>query len=148
MKNQATLVAILALFVLSFAAYAHPATVEGAEQENPLRTVLQKIRETQGIGENERIDPDKVSDGRLEELGEALMGIMHLDPEVHEWMDETMGGEGTETLAAMHRMMGYRYLWRYYGGMAGSGMMCGGWFGGPSPSSGWGRCFDMMYLGH
>jgi putative membrane protein len=72
--------------------------------------VLTEIREKLDLGPNDRIDPDRVSDGDLEELGEAVMGLMHPDTREHEFMDEMMGGEGSKNLEYMHRLMGYRYL--------------------------------------
>ncbi|KKK96461.1 hypothetical protein LCGC14_2662540 [marine sediment metagenome] len=60
------------------------------------------------------------------------MSDMIPNPKQHEWMDEMMGGEGSENLSAMHRLMGYRYL-SDDGGFIGS-MMMGGMFG--SGSSG------------
>ena len=82
---------------------------EGAHGR-PLEVILQEIRVKQGLGPNEAINPRKVGDEDLAELGEALMGVMHPDPRQHELMDKMMGGEGSESLASMHRMMGYRYL--------------------------------------
>ncbi len=96
--------------------------------------MLAEIRQEQNIAKNESIDQDKVSDGLLEELGEAGMSYLILNPRQHEWMDEMMGGEGSENLSAMHRLMGYRYL-SGDGGFMGSAMM-GGMF--ESGSSGWG----------
>lgn len=88
--------------------------------------VLGEMRDDLGLGEDERIDPDVVPPELLEELGDAVMGEIHPDPETHEWMDEMMGGEGSESLASAHRWMGYRYLTGGYGrgyGMMGGGMM-------------------------
>ncbi len=50
------------------------------EHGKPLDVVLQEIRDKQGLGPDEAIDPRTVSDGDLEELGEAVMSIMIPDP--------------------------------------------------------------------
>jgi hypothetical protein len=94
--------------------------------------VLDEIRAELGIDEGKRIPPDAVSPALLEELGDAVMAEIHPDPEVHAWMDQMMGGEGSESLASAHRWMGYRYLTGGYGrgfGMMGGGMMGPGMMG-------------------
>jgi hypothetical protein len=103
-----------------------------------VEAVTAEIRAELGLKAGESIDPDKVPPQLLEELGDAVMGTMHPDPEQHEWMDKMMGGEGSESLAAAHRWMGSRYLSGGYGpgspmmggGMMGGGMMGGGMLGG------------------
>jgi hypothetical protein len=72
--------------------------------------VLGEIREKQGLGPDDAIDPRKVSNNDLEELGEAVMSIMHPESEQHELMDQMMGGEGSENLRRAHIRMGYNYL--------------------------------------
>jgi hypothetical protein len=89
----------------------------------PLDTVFQEIREKQGLEPGEEINPRKVSNGDLEELGEVVMGSMVPDPEQHETMDNMMGGEGSRRLARMHRRMGYNYLRGRGYGMYGIGSM-------------------------
>ena len=104
------------LFLLSAALlYAD----DEGEHGRSLEVILQEIRQKQGMGPEEAIDPRRVSDEDLEELGEAVMSIMHPDPEQHEIMDQMMGGEGSIRLARIHRRIGYNYL-------AGRGFgMCG-----------------------
>jgi hypothetical protein len=96
-----------------------------------IEDVLAEIRHDLGLEEDERIDPDAVPPELLEELGDAVMGDIHSDSETHRWMDEMMGGEGSESLASAHRWMGYRYLTGGYGrgGMMGGGMMGPGMMG-------------------
>jgi hypothetical protein len=114
----------------------------GESHGRSVEEVLEEIREAQGLDPGDRIDPDRVSEYMLEELGEAVMSLTHPDPREHEAMDEMMGGEGSESLAAMHRAMGYRYLsgnggFRAPRGMMGpgsGGMMMGGMMG---PGNDW-----------
>jgi len=120
---------IITFFAWNFLAYADTDVAGEEAHGKPLEDVLQEIRESQGIGEKEKIDPDKVSDEQLEELGDAVMSVMHPDPREHEWMDNMMGGEGSSTLSAMHKIMGYNYLRDSYGGMMGRGMMGPGMMG-------------------
>ncbi len=119
---------VIVLF-LTFTILSYSNSDTGDEHGRPLETILEEIRETQGLGPNERIDPERVSSKQLEELGESVMSIIHPDPEQHELMDNMMGGEGSESLSAMHQMMGYQYLGGNSGGMMG-GMMGPGMMGG------------------
>jgi hypothetical protein len=80
------------------------------EHGRPLEDVLQEIREKQGLEPDAVIDPRKVDDVDLEELGESVMSIMHPEPRQHELMDQMMGGEGSESLKRAHIRMGYNYL--------------------------------------
>jgi hypothetical protein len=108
------------------------ADVDNTRHSESVEKVMSEIRAELGLKANERIDPAKVSQQLLEELGDAVMGTMHPDSEQHEWMDQMMGGEGSESLAAAHRWMGYRYLSGGYGsgfGMMGGGMMGPGMMG-------------------
>jgi uncharacterized membrane protein len=106
--------------------------------------VLAEIREAQGIQGTDPIDPDLVSDRQLEALGDAVMSYMHPNDREHEFMDSMMGGEGSDRLAYMHRMMGLQYL---TGTSHGRGFPMMGWgargrrFGtheGNMPMMGWG----------
>ncbi len=87
-----------------------PLAAQEKEQEQTIPQVLELIRREQGVTVNRDIVPGKVSDNLLEELGDAVMSAVHPDREEHEQMDQMMGGEGSESLEAMHRAMGYRYL--------------------------------------
>ena len=65
------------------------------------------------------------------------MDVMHPDSEIHERMDQMMGGEGSETLRTAHITMGEKYLgcrensegrWMPMMGMMGLGRgMMGSW---------------------
>lgn len=115
------------------------AKVHGRYGES-LDAVLEDIRKGQGAGEDDAIDCGKVTDEQFEALGEAVMGIVHPDLEEHELMDRMMGGEGSDTLAATHRIMGARYLGCCPSGAfeeMGPGMR-GGWMMGTGPFPRWG----------
>jgi uncharacterized membrane protein len=134
------IVSIMFIFVPAVAVLA-----DASSHGKPLEEVLSEIRGKLGLASGERIDPDRVSDADLEEVGEAVMSVMHPDPRQHELIDQMMGGEGSPSLAAMHRMMGYNYLaggmgspysGGGWGGMMAPGMMGGGMMG--RGAMGWG----------
>jgi hypothetical protein len=132
MKKAILLVNIVTILVV-FASF----TVFADEDSRTVEEVMELIRIEQGVSDNRDINPDKVSNELLEELGEALMTLMHPYEPEHEWMENMMGGEDPESLNSMLRFMGYRYLtgeyWygeRYWhrGPYRGHhGMMGGGW---------------------
>ena len=123
------------LIVLVMGAGSLWADKDNTRHNESVEAVTAEIRAELGLKANERIDPAKVSPQLLEQLGDAIMGTIHPDPEQHEWMDQMMGGEGSESLAAAHRWMGIRYLNGGYG--PGSGMMGGGMMG-PGMMGRWG----------
>lgn len=120
--------------------------------------VLAEIRQEQGIGTTDTIDVKKVSAGELEKLGDAVMELMVGNNELHEQMDEQLGGDSSANLTAFHTRLGYNYLSGYPNGMMNlmtGGMM--GYFGGGlmgyfGPGSmmgsfGWGGLlFGLMFL--
>ena len=100
---------------------------ENGEHQS-IESVMQDIRQSQGVDSNDQIDCEKVSNEQFERLGEAYMDIMHPNPKEHAIMDRMMGGDNSESLATMHRIMGARYLGCYKGGVMGNygpGMMDG-----------------------
>ena len=52
----------------------------------------------------EKVSCDNLSEEQLEEIGDYYMEQMH-PGESHEYMDKMMGGEGSESLRAMHIQM-------------------------------------------
>lgn len=87
--------------VIVLATGDHDRSVEG---------VLDEIRESQNVAANSDLKCDEINDEQFEELGDAVMSVMHPDERQHELMDQAMGGEGSDSLRAMHAMMGQRYL--------------------------------------
>lgn len=152
MKNSVIIAIIISACSMLVFAYAESEVQD--VHGKPVEVVLAQIRASQGLGKNDRIDPDRLSDEQLEELGEAVMSVMHPDPRQHEWMDNMMGGEGSTTLSAMHRIIGYNYLRGNYGGggmgsgMMGPGMMGPGMMSGPSAFDPWQRGYGMMNTGY
>lgn len=69
----------------------------------------------------QKISCDDLSDDQLEILGDYYMEQMH-PGELHEIMDERMGGEGSENLRLMHIRMGNAFYCGESGAMSG-GMM-------------------------
>ncbi len=108
-KNKSVIfAAVLVAFmlILSPAAFAD----SSADHGESIDAILSGIRSDLKLGAQDTIDPAKVSDASLEKLGEAVMSFRIPDPRQHEFMDKMMGGEGSESLANMHKFLGYRYL--------------------------------------
>ncbi len=95
---------IFAVLILASVAFAH------METEKSLEQVLSYIMSKQDVDSIDRIDCNKVSDAEFEELGDAMMERMAGNHELHEQMDEMMGGEGSESLRQMHIFMGMNWL--------------------------------------
>ena len=70
---------------------------------------------------NQKISCDELTNDQLEVLGEYYMEQMH-PGELHEVMDERMGGEGSESLRQAHINMGRAFYCGEHGAMSG-GMM-------------------------
>ena len=82
----------------------------GDDHSLTIDNVLEEIRQVQDVKSNTDINPDNVSDELLEKLGEAIMNVQHPDPKEHEFMDDMMGGDDSESLKAMHKWMGFNYI--------------------------------------
>jgi hypothetical protein len=104
-KYISLLIILLTIYLISplsiFADGGHDITLEG---------VLTNIMESQNITDDSEIDCDKVVGGQFEDLGEAVMSLMHPNEQEHEFMDQMMGGEGSESLKQAHIVIGQRYL--------------------------------------
>ncbi len=72
--------------------------------------VLENVLSAHGVSIISELNCDEVTNDEFERLGDAWMGVMHPDPELHERMDRMMGGEGSESLDNAHIVMGSRFL--------------------------------------
>ena len=122
MKKWKALIALTIIVVLSLSTVALAADMG----PKPIDVVLAEIRQEQGIGSTDPINADKVSAAKLEELGDSVMEVMIGNSAMHEQMDSRLGGDGSATLTAYHKNLGYNYLTgRTTGmmGLPGGGMM-------------------------
>lgn len=110
------LVALVALVAPAWVAIAHV-------QSGSVDDVVQEIMKAQSVTNQKDINCQAVSDEQFEELGDAAMGTMVFGDQQHEAMDDMMGGEGSESLRAMHIGMGQRYLNCAQGQFGTGGMM-------------------------
>jgi len=76
----------------------------------PLEVVVEQITATHNVSDIEDIDCSLISSEEFERLGDAAMQEMAGNQEAHEQMDQMMGGEGSESLTAMHEHMGRMYV--------------------------------------
>lgn len=101
------------------------------EHGRSVNVIIDELKQAQGVQTISQIDPSLVSQAQLEELGDAVMGLSIGNDQRHEWMDQMMGGDGSERLASVHRQYAYNYLQSngnnssWGGGMGGFGMMRG-----------------------
>lgn len=121
---------IILVLTLSALTFFTLISVSFAQEMEPksIDAVLSEIRVEQGISDTGQIDPNKVSQEKLEELGDAAMEAMIGNTAVHEQMDARLGGEGSESLKAFHINLGLNYLTDYPNGMMNlmtGGMMTG-----------------------
>lgn len=90
-------------------------------------TILTEIQKEQGVQSVGKINPDKVSQAKLEELGDSVMEAMIGNTALHDQMDIRLGGDGSASLTAFHIRLGYNYLVGYPNGMM--NLMSGGMMG-------------------
>lgn len=122
-------------------------TQEGAQEHGEaLGEVLSELYAKYSVSSEKDLDCSKLTEDELEKLGEAVMGKVHPDTEVHEAMDEMMGGEGSASLKQAHINMGSNYLGCSYKG-GGMGMM-GGMMNGFGTQAGSGTGLMPMYAGY
>lgn len=131
------------IFTFMFAVVLTATPMLASAQENDhamsVEDALSVIMQSQNVSQLQNLDCADVSDDQLEELGDAVMELMH-PGQAHEQMDQMMGGKGSDSLRNMHIQMGRNYLGCYgsqsgnygMGGMMGSygmGMMGPGMMG-------------------
>jgi putative membrane protein len=112
------IVTVFALVSISFADEMNPKSIEA---------VLSEIKMEQGINDSDKIDPSKVSQSKLEELGDSVMEVMIGNSAMHDQMDIRLGGDGSASLKAFHINIGLNYLSDYPNGMM--DLMSGGMMG-------------------
>ncbi|MDP2933814.1 MAG: hypothetical protein Q8N81_06850 [bacterium] len=74
-----------------------------------INSATQDIYKSQNVGSVNQIDCGKVTDDQFEKLGDAYMGYVHPGQE-YNYMEQMMGGEGSDTLRQAHINMGRAYL--------------------------------------
>ncbi len=84
-------------------------------QDTNINAALQDIYKSQNVSGQSQLDCAKVTDGQYEKLGDAYMEAVH-PGQVHTYMEQMMGGEGSATLRQAHINMGRSYLgcWSNY----------------------------------
>lgn len=116
---------LISTILVAFVVVSFSALVLADDMElKSIEVVLSEIRQEQEIGSSDTINVDKVSSEKLEELGDSVMEVMIGNSEMHEQMDERLGGEGSASLTAFHKKLGYNYLSGYPNGMM--NLMSGG----------------------
>ena len=98
-----TFIVFMSIILAVSITFAHEETVKSVDD------ILNEIASKQGVS-TDQIDCNKISNEEFEELGDAVMERMLGDHELHEQMDEKMGGEGSESLKQMHIFMGMNWL--------------------------------------
>lgn len=74
------------------------------------KVYAQEILTSQSKTALKDINCTKVTDTQFEKLGDAVMQVMAGSEQAHNYMDQMMGGEGSQSLKAAHIRMGRAYL--------------------------------------
>jgi uncharacterized membrane protein len=98
-------IALLSMLIISYSP-AHADEGHGRDTKE----IIEEIFLAQNINDVDEVNCSQVANHQYEELGDAVMTIMHPDDDEHELMDNMMGGEGSKSLEAMHISMGRKYL--------------------------------------
>jgi len=120
--NKLLMIGAMLTIVISTASFAYAEEMELKSVD----TILSEIQQEQNVKSADQINPDEVSQAKLEELGDSVMEAMIGNTDTHEQMDIRLGGDGSASLAAFHTRLGYNYLVGYPNGMMSlmtSGMM-------------------------
>jgi putative membrane protein len=122
MKKTVAIMAVLLVTAWTALLFAQ------TDQAKSVEMVLNEIRQSQGISDKEPIACDKVTNAQLEELGAAVMRLMHPNPQEYRFMNRMIGEEGSPTLRMARRVMGARYLGCFQGDYAAAmGPAVAGW---------------------
>lgn len=111
-KIIATMVMLVFLMASITSVYA-----DSTSDIKSIDTVISDIRAELNIKTTDPINPEKVNNALLEQLGDSVMEAMIGNHDLHEQMDARMGGDGSATLTSMHIRMGYEYLYRVLHGL-------------------------------
>ncbi len=102
--------------------------------------IIADIEKQQSVSTTDMVNVDKVAPSLLEELGDAVMGVIIGDPAHHDVMDRMLGGDGSPRLTAFHTDLGQQYLRN--GGL--NGVRMGGSWGMGRFGMGWGNYGDRI----
>jgi len=100
----------LPLLVLSLILPITPILAHGNQESKTTNVIVQDILTDQNITNQKSISCSNIDNHTFEELGDAVMSERHPDLKIHEYMDNMMGGEGSQTLKDSHIIMGKEYL--------------------------------------
>lgn len=105
------LIIMASIFVFAFAIAINVKADE--MQLKSIDTIMAEIRLEQGVQANKNIDVSKVSQTKLEELGDSVMEKIIGNTAMHDQMDINLGGDSSANLISVHTRIGYDYLKGY-----------------------------------
>lgn len=125
------MLSIVTVFALTSLTFAEDMALKSPD------VILSEIMVEQGINDATQIDPGKVSQEKLEALGDSVMEKMIGNSAMHDQMDIRLGGDGSESLKNFHINLAINYLTDYPNGMM--NLMSGGMMSNSNSSanSGW-----------